>query len=79
MKEIIVHYDKTIVTTEDNIKHIETHLKIQQKVTNTRALKKKLQNNEANTIRLLQQEIIKKFNYLKHKTISRTEETPQVT
>ena len=79
MKEIIVHCDKTIVTTEDNIKHIETHLKNTTERNEYQVIEKKLQNNEANTIRLLQQKIIKKFNYLKHKTISRTEETPQVT
>ena len=71
MKDIVVHCDKTIVKTEDNIKDTETHLK---NITE----REEYQSIEKGK-RLLQQRKFKKFNYLKHKLNSTIEETPQPT
>ena len=70
MKDIEANCDKTIVKTKDNIKDTETHLK--NIIPDT---EKTINNNEANTKRLLQQRKSKKFNYLKCKANSATEET----
>ena len=79
MKDIVVHCDKTIVKTEDNIKDTETYLKNITEREEYQSIEKGIKNNGTNTKRLLQQRKFKKFNYLKHKLNSTIEETPQPT
>ena len=40
MKDVVAYCHKAIVKTEDSIEDKETHLKMQQKGKNTRALKR---------------------------------------
>ena len=79
MKDIVAHCDKTIVKTEDNIKDTETQLKNITEKEEYQDIEKTIKNNEANIKRLLQQRKFKKFIYLKYKSNSTTEETPQPT
>ena len=79
MKDIVAHCDKTIVKTEDNIKDTETQLKNITGKEEYQDIEKTIKNNEANIKRLLQQRKFKKFIYLKYKSNSTTEETPQPT
>ena len=79
MKDIVAHCDKTIVKTEDNIKGTKTHLNNITEREEYQSIGKTIKNNEANTKCLLQQRKFKKFNYLKYKPNSTTEETPQPT
>ena len=78
-KDIVAPCDKTIVKTEDKIEDTETHLKNITEREEFQSNEKSIKNNEANTKRLLQQRKFKKFNYLKYKPNSTTEETPQPT
>ena len=77
MKDIVVHCDKTIFKTEDNIKDTETHFKNIAEREKYQSIEKTIKNNEANTKQLLQQRTSKKFNDLKYKQNSTTKETPQ--
>ena len=53
IKDIVVHCDKTIVKTEDNIKDTETHLKNITEREEYQSIEKTIKNNEANTKHLL--------------------------
>ena len=77
MKDIVAHCDKTIIKTGDSFEDTETHLKNITEREEYHSIEKTIKNNEANTKRLLQQRKFKKFNYLKYKPNSTTEETPQ--
>ena len=79
MKDILVHCNKTIFKTEDNIKDPETHLKNITERTEYQSIEKIIKNNEANTKHLLQQRKFKKFNFLKYKQNSTRKETAQRT
>ena len=79
MKDIVAHCDKTIGKTEDKIKDTETQLKNITEKEEYQDIEKTIKNNEANIKRLLQQRKFKKFIYLKYKSNSTTEETPQPT
>ena len=78
MKNIVAH-NRTEHKTEHNIKDTKTHLKNITEREEYQSTEKTTKNNEANTKRLLQQIKFKKFNYLKYKPNSTTEETPQPT
>ena len=46
MKDIVVHWDKTIVKIEDNIKDTETHLKNITEREEYQSIEKTMKNNE---------------------------------
>ena len=76
-KDIVAHWDKAIIKTEDNINDTETHLKNIRESDEHQSIEKTVKYNEANTKHLLQQRTLKKFNYLKYRNNSTTKETPQ--
>ena len=79
MKNIVYHHDKIIVKTEDNIKDTETRLENMPDRAEHQSIEETIKNNESKTKNLIQQRKLKKFNYLKCKRNSTTEEKPQPT